>query len=306
MTFRYARHTVDLQKIEKFYTEIVGLEKLGGFQDHDGYDGLFLGHSGLGWHLEFTVSAKKPKCSFDEDDILVFYLYSEMELALVKSIIANNAVPIEIPVNPYWVHNGIMVSDPDGYKIVFSFKSWELTSTDSLTTMVKDKSIHTWSEIVEHVKRLPYGRNQNREDLSLVLQEGKGTCSSKHALLKKIADLNNIETVKLILGMYKMNQSTTPKIQTTISEAGLDYIPEAHCYLMLGNRRFDITTANANMDHLKNDILEEMEIQPEQVARFKVDFHKAYIRRWIDEHGIDKSFDDVWDLREKCIEKLAE
>ena len=41
MTFRYARHTTDLKQIERFYTEIVGLEKLGGFEKHNNYDGLF-------------------------------------------------------------------------------------------------------------------------------------------------------------------------------------------------------------------------------------------------------------------------
>ncbi|MBK8723789.1 MAG: hypothetical protein IPL95_16520 [Saprospiraceae bacterium] len=45
MTFRYARHTSDLESIEKFYTEIVGLEKLGGFKNHNHYNGLFLGIS---------------------------------------------------------------------------------------------------------------------------------------------------------------------------------------------------------------------------------------------------------------------
>ena len=52
MTFRMARHTVDLQAIEIFYTSIVGLEKLGGFQNHDGYNGIFLGHPYQDWHLQ--------------------------------------------------------------------------------------------------------------------------------------------------------------------------------------------------------------------------------------------------------------
>ena len=56
MTFRYARHTTDLKQIERFYTEIVGLEKLGGFEKHNNYDGLFLGHKNSNWHLEFTTS----------------------------------------------------------------------------------------------------------------------------------------------------------------------------------------------------------------------------------------------------------
>ena len=84
MKFRYARHTTNLQTIESFYTEIVGLEKLGGFEKHSNYDGLFLGHKNSNWHLEFTTSTEKPNSKFDEDDILVFYVTSEIELTKIK------------------------------------------------------------------------------------------------------------------------------------------------------------------------------------------------------------------------------
>ncbi len=75
MTFRYARHTADLKRIEEFYTVIVGLEKLGGFQDHDNYDGIFLGFRDQSWHLEFTVSDENPVSKFDED----VYVKTEIE-----------------------------------------------------------------------------------------------------------------------------------------------------------------------------------------------------------------------------------
>ena len=53
MIFRHARHTSCLDKIEKFYTDIVGLEKLGSFENHSNYNGIFLGHKNSNWHLEF-------------------------------------------------------------------------------------------------------------------------------------------------------------------------------------------------------------------------------------------------------------
>ncbi|AOY44171.1 MULTISPECIES: hypothetical protein [Psychrobacter] len=43
MKFRYARHTNNLGTLIDFYQNIIGLEKLGGFKDHNGYDGVFLG-----------------------------------------------------------------------------------------------------------------------------------------------------------------------------------------------------------------------------------------------------------------------
>lgn len=122
MTFRYARHTADLKRIEKFYTEIVGLEKLGGFEGHDEYDGIFLGLPDLDWHLEFTISPEKPQSRFDEDDILVFYKNSEAELAECRKLIESKNIPLETPKNPYWSKYGIMISDPDGFKIIFALK----------------------------------------------------------------------------------------------------------------------------------------------------------------------------------------
>jgi len=304
--FRYARHTSDLKKIEEFYTEIVGLEKLGGFEKHNNYSGLFLGQNNCNWHLEFTTSKDQPKSYSDEDDILVFYVNSEIELARIKKTLNQKNINLEIPKNPYWKENGIMISDPDNFKIVFSVKQLDFNSNDNLTTLIKEKGIKNWSELIEFTRNLSYGRNQNREDFSLVMKENKGTCSSKHSFLKKIADLNNFDNIKLILGMYRMNNFNTPKIGTTIIENGLKYIPEAHCYLKLNNRRIDITNNNSDIDNLIADIIEETEIDPEQVTTYKVEYHKKYLQNWVKENRIEMDFEKVWEIREQCIKKLAQ
>jgi hypothetical protein len=305
MTFRYARHTDDLHKIEKFYTEIAGLEKTGFFENHDHYNGIFLGHKNSDWQLEFTVSADKPNHIFDEDDILVFYLNSQAEMEIVKKKIKQQGLEVKIPVNPYWLHNGIMISDPDGYGVVFSIRHLNFISDDEFTNCIKTTPVSNWSELIDFVKKIPYGRNESRFDFSLVLKEHKGTCSSKHAFLKKIADLNHFDNVELILCMYKMYEANTPKIGNVLSEQGLEYLPEAHCYLKLNNQRVDITSENANADNLGNDILEEMVITPEQVITYKVDYHKNFMKKWIEENKIQRTFEEIWDLREECIKKLS-
>ncbi|MBL0154216.1 MAG: VOC family protein [Chitinophagaceae bacterium] len=122
MEFRYARHTTELSRIEQFYIQIVGLVNLGGFREHENYDGLFLGFPGKDWHLEFTVSDEKPDHTFDEDDALVFYVKSEDELLKIRERILNTNIGLETPKNPYWVKNGIMISDPDGFKVIFSVR----------------------------------------------------------------------------------------------------------------------------------------------------------------------------------------
>lgn len=86
-----------------------------------------------------------------------------------------------------------------------------LNSNKTLTYLAKSKGLHTWNELLYHVRQLPYGRNKSRTDFSLVISEAKGTCSSKHAFLKSIADENEFP-VKLILCLYKMSEKNTPGI----------------------------------------------------------------------------------------------
>lgn len=164
----------------------------------------------------------------------------------------------------------------------------------------------TFEELILKVKNIPYGKNANRHDFSLVLKENKGTCSSKHSFLKDFATKNHIQNVNLYIGMFKMNEANTPKLGTLITEYNLDYIPEAHCYLKINGIPVDVTTSESFYDKIKNDILEEIEIQPEQVSEFKIDYHKKYLQNWIKETHQTKTFDEIWTIREQCIEKLSQ
>jgi hypothetical protein len=42
MHVRVARHTDRLDELVAFYRDGIGLPEMGRFQDHDGYDGVFL------------------------------------------------------------------------------------------------------------------------------------------------------------------------------------------------------------------------------------------------------------------------
>lgn len=120
MIFRVARHTNNLERIAKFYSEILGFEILGEFRDHEDYDGVFLGLNDSNWHLEFTKSKEPANHKFDEDDILVFYPSTNMEYHQLKDRITEHGIEQIASKNPYWNTNGIMFFDPDGYRIVIS------------------------------------------------------------------------------------------------------------------------------------------------------------------------------------------
>jgi hypothetical protein len=180
-----------------------------------------------------------------------------------------------------------------------------LESNDPLTQLAKTKGLHTWYALNQHIAHLPYGRNANRLDVGLVLLEGKGSCSSKHALLKTLADRNGIPAVKLLLGMYKMSGDNTPKVGAVLNKYGMDYMPEAHCYLEVGGIMQDFTSAQANITHIEEALLEEREIEAHEVAEVKVLYHQAFLRKWRDSTPTNYSFEELWHIREECIAHLS-
>ena len=59
----------------RFYTEGLGLEQIGGFEDHDGYSGAILGLPGRELQLEFiSHSDGSPGARAEAENLLVFYL----------------------------------------------------------------------------------------------------------------------------------------------------------------------------------------------------------------------------------------
>lgn len=120
MTFRFARHTNDLEQLSNFYINILGMEILGGFQKHNGYDGVFIGKSNENWHLEFTKSNEIIQFNFEEEDVLVFYPNTRLEYEHILEKVKNFSIKLIEAKNPYWNENGKMFLDPDGYRIVIS------------------------------------------------------------------------------------------------------------------------------------------------------------------------------------------
>lgn len=122
---RVARPTDDLDTVVRFYRDGLGFEVGGGFRDHDGFDGVMLGHPGAGYHLEFTRKAGHPAGRAPtEDNLLVFYL---PDRAAWETAVGRMAAAGYAPVpafNPYWDRSGRTFQDPDGYRVVIQNAAW--------------------------------------------------------------------------------------------------------------------------------------------------------------------------------------
>lgn len=93
-----------------------------------------------------------------------------------------------------------------------------------------DLGISTFSEACKYVRSLPYGRNTNRTDRLLVLEEQRGTCSGKHALLAELASEHG-QSVDLMIGIFRMTKYTHPQVAPILEQYNLEYLPELHTYL---------------------------------------------------------------------------
>ena len=160
--------------------------------------------------------------------------------------------------------------------------------------------VRDYRSAARYVKDLPYGRNSDRSDYRLVLDEARGTCSTKHALLAALAREHGVP-VGLRLGVYLMDGRNTPGVGPVLLRHGLDALPEAHCYLAYREAHVDVTRAQAR---IPGPFLREETIAPGQIGAYKVESHRAFLRAWATQHGLDP--DLVWLAREECIVALSE
>lgn len=193
--------------------------------------------------------------------------------------------------------NNIMINQPD----------FDIKSMGQISKEFTDRNIVTFKQASLFIKQLAYGRNADKNNLATVFTDNCGTCSTKHALLKRLADENEFEKVKLIVGLFKMNKKNTPQVSSTLQKYNLEYIPEAHCYLKFEDQIIDLTKLNSKPSDFLDELIEEIEILPEQITDFKVNYHKNYLASWLDKNKqINLSLNDLWKIREECIQKLSD
>ena len=183
---------------------------------------------------------------------------------------------------------------------------FKINATGPVSVQFLKRNVLNFTEASLFVKELPYKRNENKEDLLTVFSDGFGTCSAKHALLKKLADENEYKEIQLILGIFRMNAINTSSIKKTLEKYKLAYIPEAHNYLRYKNEIIDCTKRNWQASDFEKDILEEIKILPEQITEYKVKYHKEFLKKWIIQNSnVPYNLDELWAIREQCIKDLS-
>lgn len=183
---------------------------------------------------------------------------------------------------------------------------FRIESLDEISNQFLKKGILTFHPAANFIANLAYGRNANKEDLKSIFEDNCGTCSTKHALLKMLADENGFNEIKLFLGLFKMNAVNTPGISQTLKKNKLEYIPEAHNYLKFESQIYDFTRPNSKASDFENDLIFEIEIAPTQISNYKVQLHREYLQNWLGTNPkIEFDLEGIWKIREECIQDLS-
>lgn len=74
-------------------------------------------------------------------------------------------------------------------------------------------AISNFAEACKWVEKLDYRPNNNKNNELVVFDELCGTCSTKHALLKRLADENGESSLRLVLGIFTVNSKNNPAIK---------------------------------------------------------------------------------------------
>ena len=116
---RIARPTDDIEALRAFYVTGLGMEVVGSFTDHEGFDGLMLGRDSWPYHLEFTHRrGHRAGGSPSKDHLLVFYYPDAKAWTLAVDRMLDAGFEPVAPDNPYWARQGRTFADPDGYCVV--------------------------------------------------------------------------------------------------------------------------------------------------------------------------------------------
>ena len=122
---RIARPVSDVQRARAMYGEGLGLELLGSFEDHEGFDGVMLGFPGASFHFEFTHCRTHPVSPAPTaEDLAVLYIPASSEWRSACERMLGVGFRPAASFNPYWDRRGRTFQDPDGYRVVLQNAAW--------------------------------------------------------------------------------------------------------------------------------------------------------------------------------------
>ena len=122
---RIARPVSDLARSTAMYRRGLGLQVIGSFENHDGFDGVMLAAEDADYHFELTRCRTHPvAASPTPEDLVVLYIPAPVEWRAACDRMLAAGFELVTSFNPYWDVRGRTFTDPDGYRIVLQQETW--------------------------------------------------------------------------------------------------------------------------------------------------------------------------------------
>ncbi|MBD3194161.1 MAG: hypothetical protein GF317_03840 [Candidatus Lokiarchaeota archaeon] len=121
----------------------------------------------------------------------------------------------------------------------------KIVSKGEMSKKFLSLGIDSFKEACLYVHDQEYGYNSDYSDHMIFFKEGKGSCTSKHAVIAALADELEIPLYKKV-AIYELTEDITDGAGKIIKKYGIPYIPMQHCFLVYKDYRFDLTEGNNN------------------------------------------------------------
>lgn len=143
-----------------------------------------------------------------------------------------------------------------------------------------ERGIETFRAACHWIKDLPYGSNSNNENSLILFEENRGTCTTKHGVIARLASELELEVYKN-LGFYRLNDEVVTGVNAILQTHGLKFIPQTHCFLEYGSFRVDLTSGNCNG---KNKIIEDYDfvirVKPDLTHEEQKSYYISYLNQY--------------------------
>ena len=121
----------------------------------------------------------------------------------------------------------------------------EISGSGVVSKVFTQRGVKGFIDACRFVHQLPYGYNSDRDDLLILFKEGRGSCTTKHAVIATLAEELSLPVVKNI-GIYRMTEDLVTGTNEILDRFNLPYLPMVHCFLLYQNYRVDLTEGNIN------------------------------------------------------------
>ena len=161
------------------------------------------------------------------------------------------------------------------------FPDEEIAPNGDMARKFLDLGITTFRAACAYVRQLPYGYNSDRDDMMILFKEGKGTCTTKHAVIATLARELGLPIVKHI-GIYAMTDELVTGTAFLLNKYALPYLPMIHCFLVYEGFRVDLSEGNANGKNGPIDkLLFTIAVQPDISAREEYLIYRKALKDFI-------------------------